>query len=805
MLSSSGFRDALGERDLRFDRESGQVRECLALRPELAAYHRALGQRIARLASLADERLVPVEDVEHEPATGRVTVVTEHISGLRLQQVLRSAREHELVPDLTIALFFTTELLTAVHSLHTLAGVPHGAISPDRIIATPTAQVVLADYAFGEAIEAAHFAPRRLWHEFGIASPLGEPFSIAGDIRQSTLAGIALMLGRPLDAVDMPDGVDALLIEVEEAAMIRGGRLFAEPVVAWLTRALGTNTYDSAQEAALGCAALLTDRERATARPAFQDFLEEIDRAPAAYVARISTPAPEPAPAIEEEATSRTSDEPVFVAPEPAPEPEPQPEPSWPRSAEPEPEPRREEREPEPIVEAEYPAAPAAGFSPEPLRESEAEHEPEPEPEVMAEPMAVNGPPPPGPTTSAWPPPPTPALEVDHSAGPRVISASPFALVQGRSRSNSPSSEPPTVSPSTPPPVQPAPGAAPWSAPKPLTPSAAPPFVLPVDLLTPSADGGAAEQTTAPTPIRLKGDTGIRLKDSLGSATKKSSTSLGLDLSERSTPEAVEVAVGEEPETHARKIPWKYVAAAFAIVAAGFAATTFDWRAAPPPDQKNPVAAPAPAPESAPAKTGALQVLSNNPGSKVLIDGTIRGETPLTIDDLEPGRHVVIVRAPNGNVRRTITIAAGKTTTIDLVVYSGWVVVSAPIELQVFDGEKSIGNAGEGPLVLTAGPHTVVLVNEALGYRSTHPVDVQPGEEERIAVDPTGSASFNAVPWAEVWMEDKKLGETPLGNVEVPLGTREFTFKNPQFGDRKVSATITGSSVAQISVDFTKP
>jgi hypothetical protein len=83
-------------------------------------------------------------------------------------------------------------------------------------------------------------------------------------------------------------------------------------------------------------------------------------------------------------------------------------------------------------------------------------------------------------------------------------------------------------------------------------------------------------------------------------------------------------------------------------------------------------------------------------------------------------------------------------------------------------------------------------------------VDIQPGEEERLELSPKGLANLNAVPWAEVWLDGTKLGDTPLANVYVPLGMREFVFRNPQYGERKVSMTITGGAPAQVSVDFNK-
>ena len=90
--------------DVRPDLEAGQVHERLFLRPELAAYESALRRRVGRLASLEDPRLVVVEALEHDSDTRRVAVISRHLSGLRLQEVLRRARERELVPDLTVLL-----------------------------------------------------------------------------------------------------------------------------------------------------------------------------------------------------------------------------------------------------------------------------------------------------------------------------------------------------------------------------------------------------------------------------------------------------------------------------------------------------------------------------------------------------------------------------------------------------------------------------------------------------------------------------------------------------------------------------
>jgi hypothetical protein len=83
-------------------------------------------------------------------------------------------------------------------------------------------------------------------------------------------------------------------------------------------------------------------------------------------------------------------------------------------------------------------------------------------------------------------------------------------------------------------------------------------------------------------------------------------------------------------------------------------------------------------------------------------------------------------------------------------------------------------------------------------------VDVVEGETTRLDLDPRGRANFNAAPWAEVWIDGAKVGETPLANVAVRLGVREIVFKNPQFPDKKQTVTVTAGPPVSLSIDFLK-
>ena len=117
---------------------------------------------------------------------------------------------------------------------------------------------------------------------------------------------------------------------------------------------------------------------------------------------------------------------------------------------------------------------------------------------------------------------------------------------------------------------------------------------------------------------------------------------------------------------------------------------------------------------------------------------------------------------------------------------------------------------------LPAEPSGLLLVSRdptklramASEYEQTHPqfrpAFLAPGEVTRLSLDPRGRANINAAPWAEVWIDGELAGDTPLANVAIRLGIREIVFKNPQFGERKVTTTIKANAPATISIDFSK-
>src|SRR5262249_32185646 len=162
-------------------------------------------------------------------------------------------------------------------------------------------------------------------------------------------------------------------------------------------------------------------------------------------------------------------------------------------------------------------------------------------------------------------------------------------------------------------------------------------------------------------------------------------------------------------------------------------------------------------------------------GAPVTVDGVARGRSPVLVENLKPGDHIVVLESEFGAVRHTVTVAAA--TTASLVVpltpadgapVSGWLSVSAPVDVQIMENKRLLGTSQSDRIMVSAGRHEIEIVNDVLGYRTVRTVQVPAGRVIPIRIEwPRGTIAVNAVPWAEVWIDGDRIGETPIGNVSL--------------------------------------
>jgi hypothetical protein len=134
---------------------------------------------------------------------------------------------------------------------------------------------------------------------------------------------------------------------------------------------------------------------------------------------------------------------------------------------------------------------------------------------------------------------------------------------------------------------------------------------------------------------------------------------------------------------------------------------------------------------------------------------------------------------------------------------SGGVRINAPVELKILQGERVLGSSADGPVIATAGTHTLELINTALGINLRRPVTFRAGQitNENVTIPP-GRVSINAQPWAEVFIDSRLVGETPLANLSVPVGEHEVLFRHPELGERRQRITVRADAPSRVSASF---
>src|SRR5580765_3923421 len=161
------FSDGLGDRVVAADGGSGDLLQILRLRPALTAvpsFEFALRERAARLANFRHAYYARVRRVDRHPSG--LAIVSDHVEGVRLSDVLRVAQSRRLSLDLNAALCLLRQLVPSLALLHENAReVAHGLISPERLIVTPRARLVVVEHVLGSAVEQLQYNRERLWQE----------------------------------------------------------------------------------------------------------------------------------------------------------------------------------------------------------------------------------------------------------------------------------------------------------------------------------------------------------------------------------------------------------------------------------------------------------------------------------------------------------------------------------------------------------------------------------------------------------------------------------------------------------------
>lgn len=215
------------------------------------------------------------------------------------------------------------------------------------------------------------------------------------------------------------------------------------------------------------------------------------------------------------------------------------------------------------------------------------------------------------------------------------------------------------------------------------------------------------------------------------------------------------------------------------------------------------------------ATDGGLRIVTEPSGLMIAVDGVQKGVSPITLEKVGPGAHSIGVHSPQGLLERTVDVSSGETASVFFssaaprtdagTVTAGWLTVRSRIPLQVTEGGRLMGTSDVEKLLLPSGNHDLEFSNAALGFRVATHLSIAAGKTTVAPVNvPNGQISVNALPWADVFIDGAPMGQTPIGNLSLPLGAHEIVFRHPELGERKETVNVTALAVARLGIDLRK-
>jgi len=763
------FRDGLSERRRVTDSTGRESLDLLCLSSELVAspgFEAAVRERADRLTDFRHPSFCDLRGVERLSG-GTVAVVADAVPGSRVADLLAAAIEHRLTLDINAALCLLRQLVPAIEALHEHnRDMIHGALGVERLVVTPRARLIIVDHVLGSALEPLHYSHQRYWKDLRVALPrsAGQPkFEARVDVTQLGVIALQLILGRTLGDDEYP----MKLAELVGTAWAIGRTGDLQPLKpglrAWLTRALQLdlrNAFASVAEASHELDRLLSsDSDGGAEAASLQGFLSqfEMTTTPRGHVSAPALAAPTSSSAVGHAATPSPSAASLH-APHFASGPVAVPPPAV-----------RLVPPPPGAMSKAYTQGPAPASIPLPA----------------PPPLHV---PPPSPVLSA----PPPLLE---PLGHAPLAAA-FAAAKKETALPEPEFDVPQVhyeprrpQAATAPPVVP-----PYVPTTQNRKSPVPRYAIAAVVLLVLVVGGWLALRHRGSAGNVPADTGTLTVDSNpgGAQLLVDGKLAGVTPTTLTLPQGDHTltlrASGAEPRTMSVSV------AAGSQVSQYIELTKTEVRTE--------------------ATSGRLQVRTDPAGALVSVDSIPRGASPVTIGSLAPGDHTVVVSANGNSVQQSVTVDAGMTSALVVPLgssirekgpSSGWIAISSPIEIQLFEGGKLIGSNQSDRIMVTSGSHQLDLVNEALGFKVSRSVSVVPGKVETLTLrPPMGSIAINAIPWAEVWVDGEKAGDTPIGNFPVAIGKHEVTFRHPEFGEAHQMVTVTLLGPARLSVDLRK-
>lgn len=294
--------DGFGTRANGIDSETGDEVELLDLSPELvehSGFVTTVAERVARFATVRHASYVHLRRLDR-PSAERLELVSDFTRGWRLSELLGEASDAGIPLDISVVIGVLRQLLPAValYGRHN-RDAAIGALAPERLIVTPQARLVIAEHAFGPALEKLNLGRDRLWRDLRVTMPPSAGLPRANQRADANAIGVvalSLVLGRVLAIEEYPSQLPTL---VENAQEYRDGQPtpLSPAFASWLARSLQfevRSAFQAPSEAQLAFESVLaSDRSYVTSSAKLDEWVTKVS---GLIDAKRRPPEPPPAP-----------------------------------------------------------------------------------------------------------------------------------------------------------------------------------------------------------------------------------------------------------------------------------------------------------------------------------------------------------------------------------------------------------------------------------------------------------------------------------------------------------------------------
>lgn len=130
--------------------------------------------------------------------------------------------------------------------------------------------------------------------------------------------------------------------------------------------------------------------------------------------------------------------------------------------------------------------------------------------------------------------------------------------------------------------------------------------------------------------------------------------------------------------------------------------------------------------------------------------------------------------------------------------------LTTSVPVNVYIDDKDYGMTPIKGLLVPSGYHDLRFKNEEYLIDEIQHVYIIPGVpfERNLTLGHFASLNLNAIPWADVYIDGKFVGQTPIANLKVVVGAHEIVFKNSKFPIRRRNISVEEGTTTDITVDM---